>query len=221
VRGHLQSRYQYSDAHSRGIQVTIVRNDESPLDYGGPEKGAIREGIVKYSSPDKVLVRLSEKCDDFKNAAARWRLDVGFCDIGYLRTLEAIKALNYNPDDQEAQLTSDQEVILRGTYLRKELLQSRGLPQISGDIESTSGDFAGAPDNSSGAFLDGAFAHKERICDWAKRYSTLKPERKAGDPEIPLNPIQVQAIAQMLRERVSLVQGVSTLSNYPAIINRP
>jgi hypothetical protein len=205
----LQSCYQYSDVHSRGMQVTIVRNNESPLGCYDSGRGALR-GVVKYSSPEIILVRLSEKSDDFKNAASRWRLDVGFCDVGYLRTLEAIKALNFNPEDQEAQSTSSQEVILRGTYLRKEILQSRGLPQISDQIDSP-----GAPDNSSGVFLDGAFAHDERICDWAKRYSTPNPKRKAGDPEIPLNPTQVQAIAQMLRERVSLVQGVCTLFQLP------
>jgi hypothetical protein len=203
------------------MQVTIVQNDESPLDYDDPKKGPAKEGIVKYSSPDKVLVRLSEKSNDFRNAAARWRLDLGFCDVAYLRTLEAIKALNYNPEDQEAQSDSGKEVILRGTYLRKELLQSRGLPEIISIVEPIIGNPPGSPDNYSGAFLDGAFAYDGQICDWAKRYSMPNPERKPGDPEIPLNPTQVQAIAQMLRERISLVQGVSTVSNHPTMLYQP
>jgi hypothetical protein len=58
----------------------------------------------------------------------------------------------------------------------------------------------------------GVLAKNELIASWTKRYRTEAgqlPLRVEGDPEVPLNPTQMRAIAMMLSERLSLVQGVS------------
>lgn len=50
----------------------------------------------------------------------------------------------------------------------------------------------------------------QMIKSWTDRYRvTSEPLRIEGDPEIGLNPSQMRAIAMMLSERLSLVQGVS------------
>jgi hypothetical protein len=58
----------------------------------------------------------------------------------------------------------------------------------------------------------GVLARNEMIASWTKRYRADdgRPQvRVEGDPEVPLNPTQMRAIAMMLSERLSLVQGVS------------
>jgi len=50
----------------------------------------------------------------------------------------------------------------------------------------------------------------ELIRNWTVRYRAEgEVVRSDGDPDIPLNPSQMRAIAMMLSERLSLVQGVS------------
>lgn len=54
------------------------------------------------------------------------------------------------------------------------------------------------------------------IKSWTERYRvTGQPLRIEGDPEIGLNPSQMRAIAMMLSERLSLVQGVGLLPAVP------
>jgi hypothetical protein len=51
-----------------------------------------------------------------------------------------------------------------------------------------------------------------RIRSWARRYSDLNPVRVEGDPVLSgLNATQTRAIAMMVGERISLVQGVSAM----------
>lgn len=55
-------------------------------------------------------------------------------------------------------------------------------------------------------------AQNQLIQSWTRRYLTREgqePVAVEGDPHIPLNPSQIRAIALMLSERLSLVQGVS------------
>ena len=54
---------------------------------------------------------------------------------------------------------------------------------------------------------DGLFANDQRIRSWYERYARDDPIRMDGDPDLGLNPSQLQAVAMMLKERVSLVQG--------------
>lgn len=58
----------------------------------------------------------------------------------------------------------------------------------------------------------GILAKNQLIQSWTKRYRSdngRPPVRAHGDPENGLNPSQTRAIAMMLSERLSLVQGVS------------
>jgi len=56
----------------------------------------------------------------------------------------------------------------------------------------------------------GGLVKNELIRSWTMRYRTEgEVVRSDGDPDIPLNPSQMRAIAMMLSERLSLVQGVS------------
>lgn len=62
---------------------------------------------------------------------------------------------------------------------------------------------------------EGLLAKNELIQSWAKRYRAedgREPVTVEGDPEVGLNPSQMRAIAMMLSERLSLVQGVSASS---------
>jgi hypothetical protein len=56
----------------------------------------------------------------------------------------------------------------------------------------------------------GAFKEDMRIQSWARRYSEVNPVRVEGDPVLSgLNATQTRAVAMMVGERISLVQGVS------------
>ncbi|WWD17087.1 hypothetical protein CI109_101524 [Kwoniella shandongensis] len=54
----------------------------------------------------------------------------------------------------------------------------------------------------------GVLARNQLIHSWTTRYRSARdPIKMEGDPEVPLNPTQLRAIAMMLSERLSLVQG--------------
>lgn len=58
----------------------------------------------------------------------------------------------------------------------------------------------------------GILSANKLIDSWARRYRVSEgrtPVTVEGDPHVPLNPSQTRAIAMMLSERLSLVQGVS------------
>lgn len=56
----------------------------------------------------------------------------------------------------------------------------------------------------------GAFKDDMRIHSWARRYAEIDPVRVEGDPVLAgLNATQTRAVAMMVGERISLVQGVS------------
>lgn len=56
---------------------------------------------------------------------------------------------------------------------------------------------------------DGAFAGDMRIMSWARRFSRPDPIAVEGDPKlVGLNATQVRAVATMIAQRASLVQGV-------------
>jgi hypothetical protein len=58
--------------------------------------------------------------------------------------------------------------------------------------------------------LSGTLIRNELIRNWAIRHRAEGWVVKSdGDPHVPLNPSQLRAIAMMLSERLSLVQGVS------------
>jgi hypothetical protein len=182
----------------RGSQVTIIRHGKSPLEYHDPKSSRIEtlQGTVLYSSSEEI--RVGFRTLDLKFPAQhRWRLDVYVSEIGHQRMRAAIEALNYDPGEMQAASSLISEYELHGTYLRKELLEGfvQGVSSIqqSSDIQSP---------------RRGLFTLDERIDDWVRRYSQPVPEPKEGDPVLLLNGSQTQAVAQMIGERFSLVQGV-------------
>lgn len=61
----------------------------------------------------------------------------------------------------------------------------------------------------------GAFRNDTRIHSWAQRYSRSDPLVIQGDPIIKnMNTSQVRAMAMMIGQRLSLVQGVSDSTIY-------
>ena len=65
------------------------------------------------------------------------------------------------------------------------------------------------PGHFTGGSSVGAFAEDMRIMSWARRFSSPDPIRIEGDPELEgLNATQVRAVATMIAQRASLVQGV-------------
>jgi len=114
-------------------------------------------------------------------------------------------------------LSKHPSFILQGTHLRPILLSS-----FSSSTLSKSPHALQDPDDkeymphetlehASRITTDhwGVFRDDMRIQSWARRYAELNPVRIEGDPILPLNPTQVRAIAMMVGERISLVQGVS------------
>ena len=141
---------------------------------------------------------------------------------------DAIKQLHCDPTLDEAageRYASDREVILRGTYLRDVLLRSfspRVPTKVAADpptgqrVDSVGHDQPvdmereGFVSVRPPITLDGLFRHDSRIHSWAKRYSQLDPVIVEGDPVLMhMNPTQIRAIAMMLLNKFTLVQGVS------------
>lgn len=105
--------------------------------------------------------------------------------------LNAIEHLNHDPEQLEEDSTPTRQIILQGTMLRDLLLK--------GFQPTERGSLAGA---------DGAFAGNQMIQSWARRYQKENPVVMEGDPKLNLNRAQIRAIATMLGERLSLIQGV-------------
>jgi hypothetical protein len=62
---------------------------------------------------------------------------------------------------------------------------------------------------ASAADMSGAFKDDQRIHSWARRYSQPDPIVMDGDPPLlGLNTTQIRAVALMISQRLSLIQGV-------------
>jgi hypothetical protein len=141
-----------------------------------------------------------------------------------------------SPLADRGQETLFHEYILHGTQLRDVLLHSfhtsdhphihRPLqdPDDTSYVDSSILDHVSRKtildDADSEALLDpsesespsaslGAFKDDMLIQSWARRYSSPTPLVVEGDPPLGLNERQRRAVAMMIRERISLVQGVS------------
>ena len=147
------------------------------------------------------------------NAAAD-RLDIGTSDSSYTRMVEALHSLHDDPEMQEVASTPRQEIALNGTYLRDVILSGFDTfsPRDFLEVADVNARTSGQP--AKPRSTPGFFVHHYDLMGWAIRHNREEPLKKAGDPEILLNPSQIRAIAQMLSERISVVQGVSTSSRF-------
>ena len=128
-----------------------------------------------------------------------------------------IARLSQDPSVHEEDYAPDRQYISQGTHLRDVLLrsfspQSESLHeplQAPDDVEyvprETLEHRSREQRDHSSVFQDDM-----RIHSWAQRYARHNPIQIDGDPPLlGLNPTQIRAVAMMLGERISLVQGVS------------
>jgi len=209
-----------TDVCRRGSQVSVVLHGESPLhciDVAAPKVDTL-QGIILYSSSEEI--RINFKSRDLKFPAEdRWRLDVWVSAIGHERMRAAIDALNYDPNKMHADSSSVREYELHGTYLREELLGGCAQGLFGSSVPANT---STQPSSDLPTPRKGLFTSDERVDDWVRRHSLPEPERKEGDPELPLNTSQTRAVAQMIGERFSLVQGVNIFQmRYFGLANDP
>lgn len=146
------------------------------------------------------------------------RLDLGQSNIAHARMVAAISRLSHNVPAIEQAAGDGQQYMLHGTHLRHVLLDS--FSPTSESTHSTPLQQADETEYVPHETLDhgsrvskdsrGAFKDDMRIMSWAKRYMRPNPVRVEGDPCLPLNASQIRAIATMIGEGMSLIQGVGS-----------
>lgn len=195
-----------------GTQVLISRID--PL-----REEPIKGSVVSYTA-SQIRVSFAEH---FDIEDGEWRIDLGHSNIAYERMRNAIACLHHDPEQQDASTTSpDFQMILQGTFLRDILLRTfEANAEPHAHVPLQAPDEVAYPPSTSlsheakilGPYNNaGAFRNDMRIQSWAKRYSEIDPVVIEGDPVLEgLNPSQRRAVAIMIGQRISLVQGVSTL----------
>jgi regulator of nonsense transcripts 1 len=98
------------------------------------------------------------------------------------------------------------EHILQGTKVRDVILRSF---KIGHKRAALAEEEVSTTDASASAESGGIFKQDQRIQSWAKRYSQHNPMVMEGDPPlVGLNASQIRAMATMIGERMSLIQGV-------------
>jgi hypothetical protein len=134
---------------------------------------------------------------------------------------DAITHLNNDPVALASPEESvpDRQVILQGTHLRDVLLRSFApaeedrhahTPLQDADDEAYVAHETLDHASRLGGNTFGVFSQDMHIHSWAMRHSMMPPIKMDGDPVLEgFNETQVRAIALMIRERMSLVQGVS------------
>lgn len=101
------------------------------------------------------------------------------------------------------------EHILQGTKVRDVILRSFKIGhKPNAPAEEEVSNMNPSPSAESG----GIFKQDQRIQSWAKRYSQHNPIVMEGDPPlVGLNASQIRAMATMIGERMSLIQGVGSI----------
>ena len=130
--------------------------------------------------------------------------------------VDAISRLSHDVPAIEQAAEDGQKYALRGTHLRHVLLDS--FSPTSESTHSTPLQQADEAEYVPHETLDhggrvskdsrGAFKDDVMIMSWAKRYMRPNPVRVEGDPHLPLNASQTRAVATMIGEGMSLIQGV-------------
>ena len=130
--------------------------------------------------------------------------------------VNAVSRLSHDMSALEQAVGDGQRYMLHGTYLRHILLGSfsptsesthstplQRADEVSYVLRETLDHCNGASKDSRGVFKEDM-----RIMSWAKRYMRPNPVRVEGDPSLSLNASQVRAVATMIGEAMSLIQGV-------------
>ena len=137
-------------------------------------------------------------------------------------------------EEQQLRRRIRQETILSGTSLRDKVLhafQEHFVPYDSNttlsaahnpeemtdgvvvaqkNLKSTDVDAVNVPSRNQS--VSGQLVRNDLIKSWAIRHRSEGPICKSdGDPHVPLNPSQLRAIAMIVSERLSLIQGVSNV----------
>ena len=192
------------------MQVLLSRSD--PL-----AETPIRGSILSHTETH-IRICFSERIPDLDEGA--WRLDLGRPNLVYDRIRSAISSLKFDTQELEAIVSTDssRQFILEGTVLKDALLA--GFYPNSGSNTSTSNATSQPPPLHRTSFENmGAFKDDMRIVSWALRYSRKNPIVLDGDPPLDhLNASQKQALAAMVGQRLSLIQGVRT--SLPSFDNR-
>lgn len=137
----------------------------------------------------------------------------------------AISFLSHDVPAIEQGVGDGQDYMLHGTHLRHILLDSfsptsqstHSVPlQRADEIKYVSLETLDH-DGRVSKVSRGTFKDDMRIMSWAKRYMRSNPVRVEGDPVLPLNSSQVRAVATMIAEEMSLIQGVRSLAHPPEI----
>lgn len=172
------------------------------------------QGTVVDSNPHRLKVSFEEKVEIEQG---EWRLDINASSYIYNRMKEAVRNMSQDPQLEEN--TSD-ELILQGTHVRDILLRTfstkedqthEHVPLQDADDPNYVSKNTLDHDSSGGSL--GAFQDDMCIQSWATRYSKHRPIVVEGDPILPnLNPSQVRAMATMVGQGASLIQGVGCCS---------
>ncbi|KIY47635.1 P-loop containing nucleoside triphosphate hydrolase protein [Fistulina hepatica ATCC 64428] len=183
------------------------------------------EGTVTQVTPWTLYISFESKFERLDEGT--WRLDIRNSNIAASRMTQAVNAMHDDCASQDTNRYVDsagriRETILRGTYLRSELLQgfrpppetidmtnSEVSPWLGFDesLEDVNSELANVAFDDS-AQKSGIFNEDQFIHSWARRYSRPDPIVMDGDPPmLDLNEAQVRAVALMIGERLSLVQG--------------
>jgi len=192
-----------------GTQVLVSRFD--------PLQEQPYRGSVLGSTASQLRVAFEDKFDLEDGC---WRLDVGRSNVVFDRMRTAIARFSHDPqaleDEGHALSASDRQFILHGTHLRDVLLrsfspESRSLHAPLQPPDEVAYVPRGTLEHESREARDHGGAFREDMCiqSWARRYSRMDPLVIDGDPVLAgLNATQIRALAMMVGERISLVQGV-------------
>lgn len=174
-----------------GDKVTIMPSMAAPSHTSDSAALLEDEFVIEAEVVERQRTFLRLKFDENDEdvdlvSCPSWRLDYGFNDLTFERIKAALEALEHDVEFIETHYGSRFQYILSGTRLSDVIL---GIEPPADRVTR------------------GAFWEDARVQSWYDRFSRQDPVIIDGDPLPQLNRSQTQAVAMMLRERVSLIQG--------------
>ncbi|EST05874.2 P-loop containing nucleoside triphosphate hydrolase [Kalmanozyma brasiliensis GHG001] len=174
-----------------GDKVTIMPSTASSMTSMDPASLLEDEFVIEAEVVERQRTFLRLKFDENDEdvdlvSCPSWRLDYGFNDLTFERIKAALEALEHDVEHIETHYGSRYQYILSGTRLSDVILG------IDPPVDRVT---------------RGAFWEDARVQSWYDRFARQDPIVMDGDPLPELNRSQTQAVAMMLRERISLIQG--------------